>query len=113
MPSIGGHVLEFSQRAGQVDQQLLAQGLPSGSLYQFAAGVALYIVDVLPQWTSLKCGLPHQFCLGLLGGAEAGWHLDMHGHVTTSPLLASHGDAGSSERVQRTSIYIGVATDRK
>ena len=61
MPSIGRRVLEFSQRAGYVDQQFLAQGLPSSSLYQLATGVTLYVVDVLPQWTSLKCGLPHQF----------------------------------------------------
>ena len=96
-----------------MDQQLLAQGLSSGSLYQFATEVVLYVVDILPQWTSLKCGLPHQFCLGPLGGPEAGQHLDTHGHVTTTPLLASHGEAGSGERMQRTSIYVGVATDRK
>ena len=96
-----------------MDQQLLAQGLSSGSLYQFTAEVALYIVDVLSQWTSLKCGLPHQFCLGPLGGPEAGRHLDTHGHVTITPLLTVHGEAGGGECMQRTSIYIGVAADRK
>ena len=99
MPSISGRVLEFSRRAGYVDQQFLAQGLPSSSLYQLAIGVTLYVVDVLPQWTSLKCGLPHQFSLGMLGGPKAGWHLDTHGHVTAMPLLASHGEAGGSEGV--------------
>ena len=74
-----------------MDQQFLAQGLPSSSLYQLATGVTLYIVDVLPQWTSLKCGLPHQFSLATLGGPEAGWHLDMHGHVTTTPSLLAMG----------------------
>ena len=45
-----------------------------------------------PQWTSLKCGLPHQFCLGPLGGPETGWHLDMHRHVTTMhPSLLATG----------------------
>ena len=99
MPSIAGRVLEFSRWAGYVDQQFLAQGLPSGSLYQLTIGVTLYVVDVLPQWTSLKCGLPHQFSLGTLGGPKAGRHLDMHGHVTTTPLLASHREASSSEGV--------------
>ena len=113
MPSIGGRVLEFSRWAGYVDQQFLAQGLPSSSLYQLAIGVVLYVVDVLPQWTSLKRGLPHQFSLGMLGGPEAGRHLDMHGHVTATPLLASHGEAGSGEGVQGTSIHGGAATDRK
>ena len=113
MPSIGGCVLEFSQWAGYVDQQFLAQGLPRSSLHQLAIGVALYVVDVLPQWTSLECGLPHQFSLGKLGGPEAGWHLDTHAHVTTTPLLASHGEAGGSEGVQGTSIHVGAATDRK
>ena len=99
MPSISGRVLEFSRRAGYVDQQFLAQGLPSSSLYQLTIGVMLYVVDVLPQWTSLKCGLPHQFSLGTLGGPEAGRHLNTHGHVTTTPLLASHGEASSGEGV--------------
>ena len=53
MPSIGGRVLKFSRQAGYVDQQFLAQGLPSSTLYQLAIGVALKVVDVLPQWTSL------------------------------------------------------------
>ena len=113
MPSIDGCVLEFSRRAGYVDQQFLAQGLPRSSLHQPTIGVVLYVVDVLPQWTSLECGLPHQFSLGTLGGPEAGWHLDTHGHVTTTPLLASHGEAGGSEGVQGTSIHVGAATDRK
>ena len=99
MPSIGERVLEFSRQAGYVDQQFLAQRLPSSSLYQLAIGVTLYIVDVLSQWTSLKCGLPHQFSLRTLGEPEAGRHLDMHGHVTATPLLASHGEAGSGEGV--------------
>ena len=99
MPSISGCVLEFYPQAGYVDQQFLTQGLPSSSLYQLAIGVTLYGVDVLPQWTSLKCWLPHQFSLGMLGGPEAGQHLDMHGHVTAMPLLASHGEAGSGEGV--------------
>ena len=113
MPSISGRVFEFSRWAGYVDQQFLAQGLPSSSLYQLAIGVALYVVDILPQWTSLKCGLPNQFSLGTLGGPEAGQHLDTHKHVTTTPLLASHGEASSSEGVQGTSIHIWAATDRK
>ena len=37
----------------------------------------------------------------------------MHGHVTATPLLASHGDAGSGEGVKVTSIHVGAATDRK
>ena len=37
----------------------------------------------------------------------------MHGHVTTTPLLASHGEASSGEDVQGTSIHIRAATDRK
>ena len=49
----------------------------------------------------------------MLGGPEAGRHLDTHGHVTAMPLLASHGDAGSGEGVQGTSIHVGAATDRK
>ena len=68
-------------------------------IYQLAVGVMLYVVDVLPQWTSLKSRLPHQFSLGTLGGPEAGWHLDTHGHVTATPLLASHGEAGSGKGV--------------
>ena len=70
-------------------------------------------MDVLPQWTSLKCGLPHEFSLGMFGGPEAGRHLDTHGHVTAMPLLASHGEAGSGKGVQGTSIHVGAATDRK
>ena len=76
-------------------------------------GIALYVVDVLQQWTSLECGLQHQFSLGMLGGPEAGQHLDTHGHVTAMPLLASQGEAGSGEGVQGTSIHVGAATDRK
>ena len=41
MPSIGGRVLKFSRWAGYVDQQFLAQGLPSSTLYQLVIGVAL------------------------------------------------------------------------
>ena len=57
--------------------------------------------------------VPTSILSGPLGGPEAGRHLDMHRHVTTTPLLASHGEASSGERVQRTSIYIRVAADRK
>ena len=113
MPSIGGCVLEFSRWASYVDQQFLAQGLPRSPLHQLAIEVTLYVVDVLPQWTLLECGLPHQFSLGMLGGPKAGWHLNTHGHVTAMPLLASHGEAGGNECVQRTLFYIGVAADRK
>ena len=113
MPSIGGCVLEFSRWAGYVDQQFLAQGLPRSSLHQLPIGVALYVVDVLPQWTSLECRLPHQFSLGMLGGPEAGRHFNTHGHVTAMPLLASHGEAASGEGVQGTLIHVGAATDRK
>ena len=96
-----------------MDQQFLAQGLSRSTLYQLTIGIALYVVDVLPQWTSLKCGLPHQFSLRTFGGPEAGWHLDMHRHVTAVPLLASHGEASGGEGVQGTSIHVGAATDRK
>ena len=37
----------------------------------------------------------------------------MHGHVTATPLLASHGEAGGGEGVQGTSIHVRAATDRK
>ena len=58
-------------------------------------------------------GHKHQFSLRTLGGPKAGRHLDTHGHVTTTPLLASQGEAGSGEGVQGTSIHIRAATDRK
>ena len=115
MPSIDGCVLEFSRWAGYVDQQFLAQGLPRSSLHQPTIGVVLYVVDVLPQWTSLECGLPHQFSLGMLGGPKAGWHLDTHGHVTTTPLLKDEvvKNAQSYIRRRATIIFCTLSPDHE